>query len=71
MPSEGDPASASYGLRLDSRPLAVRAALAELADCPPLRALPSETRDAAQILLAEVLNNCTEYAYAEIGRAHV
>ncbi|QCP84189.1 ATP-binding protein [Cereibacter sphaeroides] len=64
MPSDGGPASASYRLRLDSRPLAVRAALAELADCPPLRALPSEDRDAAQILLAEILNNCTEHAYA-------
>ncbi|AZB65111.1 ATP-binding protein [Cereibacter sphaeroides] len=64
MPSDAGPVSASYRLRLDSRPLAVRAALAELADCPPLRALPAEARDAAQILLAEVLNNCTEHAYA-------
>ena len=51
-------------LVFDSDPLAVRAALRMLFDGRSLRLLPEDERGTAEIVLAEVLNNVVEHAYA-------
>ncbi|MCE6952495.1 ATP-binding protein [Cereibacter sphaeroides] len=57
-------------ISIDSEPMAVRAALAQLLDSLILRSLPVEDRDAAEIVLAEVLNNVVEHAYLS-GRGEI
>jgi serine/threonine-protein kinase RsbW len=52
-------------LRSDAR--SVRAALRELLVTSPMRRLPEADRDTAEIVLAEVLNNIGEHAYALAG----
>ena len=51
-------------ITIDSDPLAVRQALAQLFDSLLLRSLGEDDRGAAEIVLAEVLNNIVEHAYA-------
>lgn len=72
MPSDGGRGAPGGVTRIsiDSEPLAVRAALAHLFDSLLLRSLPGEERDAAEIVLAEVLNNVVEHAYAS-GRGEI
>lgn len=48
---------------------AVRAALRTLVDTLVLRALPDSAREAAELVLAEALNNVVEHAYARCDRA--
>lgn len=48
---------------IDATPLAVRALLGELFARPDLASLPPSVRDAAELVLAEVLNNIVEHAY--------
>lgn len=49
---------------IDSDPLAVRHGLAALFATPLLASLSSEAQGVAEIVLAEVLNNIVEHAYA-------
>jgi serine/threonine-protein kinase RsbW len=51
---------------IPSTPLAVRDALCALFDALTIDPMPQETRDAAQIVLAEALNNIVEHAYAQM-----
>lgn len=51
-------------LRLASDPQAVRDALRHLLDAPPLSVMSDDLRGSAEIVLAEVLNNIVEHAYA-------
>ncbi len=51
-------------LELQSDPHAVRRGLATLAKAPAFAALDEDLRSAAEIVLAEVLNNIVEHAYA-------
>jgi serine/threonine-protein kinase RsbW len=48
-------------------PLAVRAALRRVIGDLECFAIPAEARDAAEIVLAEALNNIVEHAYCEGG----
>lgn len=50
---------------LPATPLAVRETLSRLFDPPDRNPLPEALRDKAQIVLAEVLNNIVEHAYAQ------
>jgi serine/threonine-protein kinase RsbW len=50
-----------------AEPMAVRAALRRLVGDLERRAVPAEARGAAEIVLAEALNNIVEHAYAERG----
>ncbi|HMO06518.1 MAG TPA: ATP-binding protein [Paracoccaceae bacterium] len=45
-------------------PASVRAGLCALMAAPPLAGLPSDLRQDAELVLAEVLNNIAEHAYA-------
>lgn len=56
-----DPA---FTLTLAADPVAVRNGLALLAASPPLADLSPDHRASAEIVLAEVLNNIAEHAYA-------
>lgn len=51
---------------IPSTTLAVRDALRALFDALTTDPMPQETRDAAQIVLAEALNNIVEHAYAQM-----
>ena len=51
-------------LALQSTPLAVRRALSGLFQDDRLGGLPEDQRSTAELLLAEVLNNVVEHAYA-------
>ena len=64
MPFE--PASAETQLVIASDALAVRAALHHLFTGHTLKLLAASDRGAAEILLAEVLNNVVEHAYANL-----
>ncbi|MGL4238559.1 ATP-binding protein [Tabrizicola sp.] len=46
-------------------PVSVRTGLARLLSLPPLADLPAEDRGTAELVLAEVLNNVAEHAYAQ------
>ncbi len=46
-------------------PLAVRESLAQMLALPPLCLLTDEARGTAELVLAEVLNNVAEHAYAD------
>lgn len=62
MPSDAAPDT--IRLVVPSTPLAVREALCGLFHSPALRHLPETERGTAEIVLAEVLNNIVEHAYA-------
>lgn len=51
-------------LTLESDPVAVRKSLATLLACPIMRSVDDASRDTAEIVLAEILNNIVEHAYA-------
>lgn len=55
----------AYQLTLAADPLAVREGLARIAGSGPMTALSANHRATAEIVLAEVLNNITEHAYAD------
>ena len=57
--------AASTRLTIPSNAQAVRDALCALFDALTVDPMPPETRDAAQIVLAEALNNIVEHAYAQ------
>lgn len=52
-------------LIIESTPIAVRNGLVTLLACPILHSLDDGTRGTAETVLAEVLNNIVEHAYAE------
>ena len=63
MPSEAFPATTRVVLPAD--PIAVREALCALFDRLTTGPMADDARDAAQIVLAEALNNIVEHAYAQ------
>lgn len=63
LPDTGG-AGASHTCVLTSEPLAVRAGLAGMAAERPLALLTPDQRGTVEIVLAEVLNNVAEHAYA-------
>jgi serine/threonine-protein kinase RsbW len=62
-----DPQARSDGLHLvfPASQVAVRHSLARLMSEPPLRDLSPDRRGTAELVLAEVLNNVAEHAYAD------
>jgi serine/threonine-protein kinase RsbW len=66
MPSKPDPTENSGVTRqlIAGDHLAVRDGLLVLLSRPPLRDLPDDQRSTAQLVLAEVLNNVVEHAFA-------
>ena len=56
---------AAVRLTLAGDPAEVRAGLRSLLAAPPLAALPPGLREDAELVLAEVLNNIAEHAYAD------
>lgn len=63
-PPASDQADTSTRLTIPGDPLAVRAGLRSLFDTILLRGLTAEDRGAAEIVLAEALNNIVEHAYS-------
>ncbi len=61
MPSGG------VALRLAADPHAVRVGLRQLLAAPALHGVPDDLMSSAEIVLAEVLNNIVEHAYAGAG----
>jgi serine/threonine-protein kinase RsbW len=63
-----DPQARSDGLHLlfPASQEAIRHALARLLSEPPLRDLSPDRRGTAELVLAEVLNNVAEHAYADV-----
>lgn len=57
-------ADAAFHLSLVAEPVAVRNALALIAASGPVSALSADHRARVEIVLAEVLNNTAEHAYA-------
>ncbi len=57
----------SLTVEVPATPATVRDALARLLSEAPLRDLPDDARGTAEIVLAEVLNNVAEHAYAQFG----
>lgn len=49
---------------IGSSPVAVRRGLATLLSCPAMQRMDASARGTAEIVLAEVLNNIVEHAYA-------
>jgi serine/threonine-protein kinase RsbW len=69
---QAEPGSALIRLVVPSHPLAVRAALATLLSRRHIPDLPEAERESAEIVLAEVLNNVAEHAYAgQVGSIEV
>jgi serine/threonine-protein kinase RsbW len=66
MPPVPEPALRPDSLRLvlQADPDAVRAGLKRILALPPLSGLPPNGRSTAELVLAEVLNNVVEHAYA-------
>ncbi|MBN8631702.1 MAG: ATP-binding protein [Rhodobacterales bacterium] len=66
MPQVPDPACRPADLHLAFlvSPVTVRDNLARMLTMPPLSDLPKEARGVAELVLAEVLNNVAEHAYA-------
>lgn len=56
---------AAFQLTLAADPFAVREGLARIAESGPMMALSADHRAKAEIVLAEVLNNISEHAYAD------
>lgn len=67
MPGETSIPAVFFAVDVTGTPKGVRRGLLQVLSSPPCRALTAEQRDTAQLLLAEVLNNIVEHAYA--GRA--
>ncbi len=59
-----DPAPAGQTLQFTADPAAVRGALATLLAAPPVLGLAADDRGTVELVLAEVLNNVAEHAYA-------
>ncbi len=57
-------AGASFACVVAADPFAVRAGLARMFAAPPLANLSGDHRGTAEVVLAEVLNNIAEHAYA-------
>lgn len=55
---------ASFACVVAADPFAVRAGLARMIAAPPLALLSADQRGTAEVVLAEVLNNIAEHAYA-------
>jgi serine/threonine-protein kinase RsbW len=67
-----DPGQGTIQIALQSDPVAVRAALKNLFHRRRLRRLQNDQRGTAELVLAEVLNNVVEHAYAgTTGRIEV
>lgn len=58
------PPDTGFQLTLAADPLAVRQAMLSLTESPTLARLSADHRASAEIVLAEVLNNIAEHAYA-------
>ncbi len=58
---------ARHAATFPADPAAIRAALLRLADAPVFAASDPETRETAELVLAEVLNNVAEHAYGGGG----
>ncbi len=67
MPPAPDQDSPPDDLHLTflATPVAVRDSLAQMMALPPLCRLSAESRGTAELVLAEVLNNVAEHAYAD------
>ncbi|WP_240790247.1 ATP-binding protein [Rhodobacter sp. SY28-1] len=65
--SDHDPRRSSLTLVFQADPVSIRQALQGMLTCPPLSCLRGEDRGMAELVLAEVLNNVAEHAYAEAG----
>ena len=61
---EPDSLASGLHLVLTADPISVRQGLARMLALPPLAGLPLEDRGTAELVLAEVLNNVAEHAYA-------
>ena len=62
---QADQSSAITRVVLSSDPMAVREALCALVDRLMVGPMEEDTRDTAQLVLAEALNNIVEHAYAQ------
>ncbi|WP_160147765.1 ATP-binding protein [Tabrizicola flagellatus] len=64
-----DQTSGTPELRLvfGADPVAIRRSLSRMLASPPLSGLGAEARGAAELVLAEILNNVAEHAYDEAG----
>jgi serine/threonine-protein kinase RsbW len=64
MPPQADQPPETPPLVFTADPAAVRAALARLLAAAPVQDLPEDDRGTVELVLAEVLNNVAEHAYA-------
>jgi serine/threonine-protein kinase RsbW len=64
MPLPPDQFQDAPSLVFTADPAAVRAALARLLSASPVQDLPEDDRGTVELVLAEVLNNVAEHAYA-------
>ncbi len=72
MSARTRPGAQSISCILDSHPEAISAGLQEMFSCDILQALTEDSRGTVEIVLAEVLNNVVEHAYARYpGRIEV
>jgi serine/threonine-protein kinase RsbW len=55
----------THDLVLRADPVAVRSALQSITSGPPVSQLPDDQRATVELVLAEVLNNVAEHAYAD------
>jgi serine/threonine-protein kinase RsbW len=62
---QGGDAQGVARLRIPARSDAVRAALRHLCQAPPVAGLAPDARGSVELVLAEVLNNVVEHAYAD------
>lgn len=62
---EASIAAEDLHLVLEAEPESVRLGLAQMLGLPPLVRLPPEAKGTAELVLAEVLNNVAEHAYAD------
>lgn len=63
-PPDGPQASGTQSMVFTADPVTVRAALARLIAASPVHDLPEDDRGTVELVLAEVLNNVAEHAYA-------
>ncbi|MCU0826772.1 MAG: ATP-binding protein [Tabrizicola sp.] len=57
----------THDLVLRADPLSVRSALQSITSVPPVSQLTHDQRATVELVLAEVLNNVAEHAYAEVA----
>jgi serine/threonine-protein kinase RsbW len=67
VPDRGAAPGPVVCLTFDAAPAHVRRALADLVATPPVAGLPPAARATVELVLAEVLNNIAEHAYAGAG----